>query len=130
MHEFAIANVDSDMRVGFLACIEEYEIAGLHFGLCNLLSKTAHFRGAARQTDIGGVLVNVFDKAAAIEAFLRIVAAEFIGCADQAQGFQQWLGPGFDAIGNGLICGFLGGNQVGECQCGNQGYDDWRESHE
>ena len=113
MDEFAIAGIDADVGIRALAGVEEHQVAGFEFISGDGPALAAHVAGAVGQADVGALLVDVFDEAAAVHAFRGIVTAEPVRGADHAERLQQGLNLGAYALREGFLrldggCGHQG----------------------
>ena len=86
MHEPLAADVHPDVRKGFVAGIEEDEVAGAQLGRFDRAPLAGDVGGAAAQAHSRGPLVDVRDHAAAIEPCIRVLAAETVTGVEQAEG--------------------------------------------
>lgn len=106
MDEMIVAEIDANVREGAAHRVEKHEVARFQLVARNFIADLALFSGRTRQKLAKRVSEYDLDKAAAIEAAVRVRAAEAIVDADEFQTFQdQILSVGRVAFKQG---GFFG----------------------
>ena len=109
----AIAQIQPVVRVIEATGVEEQHVAGLELVAADRAAHLGLFGRRARQVDAGG-LEDIADKATAIKAVYRGIAAKAVGNAHQADGLQDHIAYRAFASRRGVrdIGGFAGGFAV------------------